>query len=59
MQKEVKARIKINNILQESGWRFFDDEKGSANIVLENNVKLTKKVVDELGNFLDIVRFFA
>jgi len=41
MQKEAKARIKINNILQESGWRFFDDEKGSANIVLENNVKLT------------------
>jgi len=53
MQKEAKSRIKINNILQESGWRFFDDEKGSANIVLENNVKLTKKVVDELGNDFD------
>lgn len=53
MQKEAKARIKINNILQESGWRFFDDEKGSANIVSENNVKLTKKAVDELGNDFD------
>src|SRR3989339_1006764 len=53
MQKEAKARIKINNIHQESGWRFFDDEKGSANIVLENNVKLTKKAVDELGNDFD------
>lgn len=53
MQKEAKARIKINNLLQESGWRFFDDEHGSANIVLENNVKLTKQAVDELGNDFD------
>jgi len=34
MQKEAKARIKINNLLQEAGWRFFDDENGKANIVL-------------------------
>jgi type I restriction enzyme R subunit len=53
MQKEAKARIKINNLLQTSGWRFFDDEKGSANIALENNVKLTKSAVDELGNDFD------
>ncbi|MCR4334729.1 MAG: DEAD/DEAH box helicase family protein [Patescibacteria group bacterium] len=53
MQKEAKARIKINNLLQTSGWRFFDDEKGSANITLENNVKLTKNAVDELGNDFD------
>jgi type I restriction enzyme, R subunit len=50
MQKEAKARIKINNLLQESGWRFFDDENGKANVVLENNVKLTKKAVDAFGN---------
>lgn len=36
MQKDAKARIKINNLLQESGWRFFDDEKVPANVVLEN-----------------------
>lgn len=53
MQKEAKARIKINNLLQTSGWRFFDDEKGLANITLENNVKLTKNAVDELGNDFD------
>jgi len=53
MQKEAKARIKINNLLQTSGWRFFDDGKGSANITLENNVKLTKNTVDELGNDFD------
>ena len=39
--KEAKARIKINKLLQESGWRFFDDEKGQANIQVEPNVKMT------------------
>lgn len=53
MQKEAKARIKINTLLQEAGWRFFDDESGPANIVLENNAKLTKQAVDELGNDFD------
>ena len=50
MQKEAKARIKINNLLQQSGWRFFDNEKDKANIVLELNTKLTKKDVDAFGN---------
>src|SRR5216683_5028761 len=49
MQKEAKARIKINNLLQEAGWRFFDDEKGQANIVLEPNVKITRKEIDAFG----------
>ena len=30
--KEAKARIKINKLLEAAGWRFFDDENGSANI---------------------------
>ena len=50
MQKEAKARIKINELLQNAGWRFFDDKKGKANIVLENNAKITKQVIDEFGN---------
>lgn len=50
MQKEAKARIKINDLLQKSGWRFFDDENGRANISLELNVKLTQAKIDELGN---------
>ena len=49
MQKEAKARIKINTLLQEAGWRFFDDENGRANIVLENNVKITQKAIDAFG----------
>lgn len=47
--KEAKARIKINKLLEESGWRFFDDASGNANIVLEPNVTLTKVKCDALG----------
>lgn len=49
MNKEALARIKINKLLEESGWRFFDDQKGVANIQLEPNVKLTKQMIDDLG----------
>ena len=47
--KEAKARIKINKLLEEAGWRFFDDESGSANIVLEPHVKITQTQISELG----------
>jgi type I restriction enzyme, R subunit len=50
LQKEAKARIKINNLLQETGWRFFDDENGRANIVLENYTKITQRDIDAFGN---------
>lgn len=53
MQKEARARIKINTILQNAGWRFFDDESGPANIALENNVKLTQKSIDDFGDDFD------
>ena len=49
MAKEAKARIKINKLLEEAGWRFFDDGKGPANILLENNVKITQKHFDDFG----------
>lgn len=47
--KEAKARIKINKLLLDSGWRFFDNDEGSANIQLEPNVKITQKDIDALG----------
>ncbi len=47
--KEAKARIKINKLLEQAGWRFFDDEKGQANISLEPNIKLTQKDIDAFG----------
>jgi len=44
--KEAKARIKINKLLEEAGWRFLDGANGKANIVLEPNAKLTKAGID-------------
>jgi len=49
-KKEAIARIKINRLLEESNWRFFDINNKSANIVLEQNVKITQKYFDELGD---------
>ena len=50
MPKEAKARILINGLLQRSGWRFFDDETGPANIALEAHVKLKKTAIENLGD---------
>jgi type I restriction enzyme R subunit len=47
--KEAQARLKINKLLEEAGWRFFDNEKGQANIQLEPNVKLSQKDIDAFG----------
>ena len=59
MAKEAKARIKINKMLEDSGWRFFDDAKGKANIILEPRVKLTKALIDAFGdNFEDTTNGF-
>lgn len=48
--KEAKARIKINYLLEESKWRFFDTKTKPANIVLEQNVKIEKDHFDNLGD---------
>ena len=47
--KEAKARIKINKLLEDASWRFFDNEKGPANIQLEPQVKISKKDIDSFG----------
>ena len=39
----------MNRLLEEAGWRFFDDTNGPANIVLEPNVKLTPPDIEALG----------
>jgi type I restriction enzyme R subunit len=48
--KEAHARIKINKLLEEAGWRFFDNAEGKANIGLEKNVKIRESDLDNLGN---------
>lgn len=50
MNNEAHARIKINKLLEEAGWRFFDTEEGPANVMLENHVKITQKEIDAWGN---------
>ena len=40
--KEASARIKINKLLEQAGWRFFDDESWKANIQVETNVKISE-----------------
>ena len=39
--KEAKARIRINQLLEEAGWRLTDGKEGSANVLLDRHVKIT------------------
>jgi type I restriction enzyme R subunit len=59
MAKEAKARIKINKLLEDSGWQLLDSPQKKANVLFENNVKITKESFDELGeNFERTVNGF-
>ena len=55
-QNEAHSRIKINLLLEEAGWRFFDTHEGKANILLENHVKITQKEADAWGNDFERVK---
>jgi len=48
--KEATARIKINKLLEDAGWRFFLKGGKPANIQLEPSVNLTSQQLDDLGN---------
>jgi type I restriction enzyme R subunit len=48
IDREAGARIKINKLLEASGWRFEDSPEGKANIELEAGVKFS-----ELGDDLE------
>jgi len=51
--KEASARIKINKLLEDAGWRFFADANGPANIQLEPSVALTRQALDAHGQNLE------
>ena len=53
MSKEAKARIKINNLLEEAGWSFFDGDSNKANILLEHRTKKAKFDNSKLGEDLE------
>ena len=48
---EAKSRVKINKLLEEAGWRFFDGEEGKANIHLESHIKF-----DDLGEDFEKIK---
>ena len=56
MKNEAHSRIKINQLLTEAGWRFFDNEQGKANILLENYVKISQSEIDAWGNDFEKTR---
>ena len=47
---EATARHKIDQLLANAGWRFFDDDHGPANIRLEAHVALKRDALDSLGD---------
>ena len=53
---EPTARIKINKLLEESGWRFFDEEGRPGNIRLEHDVTIKESDLDALGNDFESTR---
>ncbi|NTU54456.1 MAG: hypothetical protein HGA97_12350 [Chlorobiaceae bacterium] len=49
MAKEASARIKINKLLENAGWRFFPENGLPANIQLVPKVTIKSKELDALG----------
>ena len=47
---EATARIKINKLLEEAGWRFFAENGNPANILLEPGTTIRTSDLDALGN---------
>jgi hypothetical protein len=37
-KKEAQARIRINRLLEQAGWRFFPDKNGPDNIICESRI---------------------
>jgi len=48
-EKEAKARIKINKLLEEAGWRFFREDSKAANICLEAGTTIKTTDLDTFG----------
>lgn len=55
-QKEAKARIKIDQLLKEVGWRFFEEAGKPANIQLETGVRITPAQLDAIGDNFEKAR---
>ncbi len=51
-EKRSECKNQNHDLLRESGWRFFDEKGKKANIILENQTKITQQLIDEYGNDL-------
>jgi hypothetical protein len=49
MSKEAKARIKINKLLEEAGWRFLEQEQQLINANKELIKMYEQKIKDEIN----------
>ena len=47
---EATARIKINKLLEQAGWRFFAEDGKPANILLESGASIRSSDLDAMGN---------
>ncbi len=47
--KEAAARIKINRLLEATGWRFFPEDGKPANVCLEHGTRIKSADLDALG----------
>ena len=52
-KKEAKARLKINMLLSDAGWKLLDDENGPANVDVENMVELGEDFENTEKGFVD------
>lgn len=52
-QKEAKARLRINKLLEDAGWRLFDNEDEPANVDVENKVDLGDDFENTRTGFVD------
>ena len=43
MEKEAKARININRLLEEQGLGLIDNNKGKANVIIEPNIEIKEQ----------------
>jgi len=48
-KNEASARIKINRLLEDTGWRFFPDGDKPANVKLEQSTSIAPSDLTELG----------
>jgi len=55
-EREAKARIKINKLLEEAGWRLLDSGADRANVLLEQRTRITESALDEMGEDFEQTR---